>query len=121
MGDVATRWHRGAAWGAITIALLAAVALAATVVVASHGVDAAAGTLTRGEAEVLLAASRSELMLLGGPPSPAELARVVAHHEAEGLRYLAVVHAPRGVEVEAGVPSLGDPAAARPDALVTRG
>src|SRR5881392_3355641 len=118
MREVSTRWVRGAAWGAIAVALLAAAALAVTVVVMSRGVDAASQTLSRGEGEALLAAIRAELAEMRGPPSSADLAEVVARHRAEGLRYVAVVQRDRGVEGEAGERAMGDPRGAHAGELV---
>jgi two-component system sensor histidine kinase HydH len=118
MSEVSTKWARGAAWGAITVALLAAAALAVTVVVMSRGVDAASRTLSRGEGEALLAAIRAELGETRGPPSSADLAAVVARHRAEGLRYAAIVHRDRGVEAEAGERAMGDPRGARADEMI---
>jgi len=79
------------AWGTIVVAAVAAVALGITVATAYGGFRAAAGTLARGEGEILLAAVQDAVRDQPGPPSAEALARVVAARAGAGLLCAALV------------------------------
>ncbi len=73
------------------MAVLAAIALAATVVVARRGLEDAAQVVARGEGEALVIALQRELSVDGPGTSDASLEAHLGEHASAGLRYLAVV------------------------------
>ncbi len=73
------------------MAVLAVFALAVTVLVAQRALGEASDIVVRGEGDVLMSSIASELTESTTPPDEALLAKVVAAHGGEGLRYLAVV------------------------------
>lgn len=73
------------------MAALAVLALAVTVVLAQRALAEASDVVVRGEGDLLAQAVMTELAEAGGPPTETSLARVLAAHEADGLRYVGLV------------------------------
>lgn len=93
--------------GAVAMAVLAAVALAVTVLLAQHALADASEVIVRGEGDVLIGAVATELADRGTPPTPSILEESLAAHAGEGLRYVAVL-ARDGVVAEAGDAQIGN-------------
>jgi two-component system sensor histidine kinase HydH len=79
------------AGGAMGMAILAALALAVTVLLAQHALDNAADVLIRGDGEAIAAGVVVDIWEVAWPLTAAELTPILAKHEADGLRYVAVV------------------------------
>lgn len=84
------------------MAALAVISLGATVVAAQRALRDASVMVVRGEGDVLLAAVASDLSTEEQPPTPATLDRVLKAHDADGLRYVALVGREGEPVVEAG-------------------
>ena len=90
-------------WGGVAIAVLAALALAVTVLLAQRALSAASDVLVRGEAEAMAAAVTQRLRSSEAPEL--ELEAVLAEYRGEGLRYLAFGER-GGRLVESGPPAI---------------
>lgn len=100
MGDERRAWSRK---GSIVMAVLAAIALGATVFVARRALSHASDVVVRGEADVLLSAVAVDLSQdLARVADRARLERELDVHRDKGLRYLAIVERD-SVVAEAGV------------------
>ena len=97
------------------MAVLAVIALGATVLVAQRALADASDVVIRGEGDLLINAVVADLMEDGSPPTAAILEDEVKAHAREGLRYLAIVERDGdGVIAEAGSSEM-------PDAIVRPG
>lgn len=102
------------------MAALAVVSLGATVVAAQRALGEASEMVVRGEGDVLLGAVASDLASEEQPPTPATMSRVLQAHEADGLRYVALVERDGRPVVEAGQATMAD-RAIRPGAPAIEG
>ncbi|HEY0463654.1 MAG TPA: HAMP domain-containing sensor histidine kinase [Polyangiaceae bacterium] len=104
------RWWWWVQTAALVMAALAALSLALTVRLAQRALDNATEVVVRGNADVLLDGLLLELATVQWPVTSHTLARLLAQHEAEGLRYVALVdrldHRRR---VEAGTSGISAP------------
>ncbi len=73
------------------MAILAALALIATVTVAQRTLNDASDVVVRGEADSLAGAVLADLAESEAPPTTTDLERELTEHAAKGLRYLALV------------------------------
>jgi two-component system sensor histidine kinase HydH len=73
------------------MAALAAIALGVTVRVAQHALDNAGDVVVRGDADALVAGLVVELSEAEWPVTSETLTRLVARHQAQRLRYIALV------------------------------
>ncbi len=90
------------------LAMLAALGLVVSQALAWWGVQRAAKTANRGEADILVGLLESQLRRRPpGPVDPHDLEEFLARHEERGLRYVAVDEP--GGRVERGVGLLDDP------------
>jgi two-component system sensor histidine kinase HydH len=107
------RRRRGSWWvgkGAVAIALLAALALAATVLFAERVLDKACDVVVRGDGDALLSSVVVDLWETEPELTPQTLAAVVTKHAEQGLRYVALLdRQDRRVIIEAGTPGIGGP------------
>lgn len=110
---------RGRPW--LLMAVLAVLSLGATVFVAQRALGDAQDVVVRGEADVVMAAVVSDLREETAPPSSAVLERALKSHEAEGLRYVAVVDREGRAVAEAGTATVEGPAAGPPGHATVRG
>lgn len=92
----------------LLMAVLAALALGATVFVAQRALSDARDVVVRGEADALMSAVASDLVDETTPPSSEVLERELEAHRAEGLRYVAVVDREGHAVAEAGAAELGE-------------
>jgi two-component system sensor histidine kinase HydH len=86
--------RRGAWWvgrGAVAVAILAALALAATVLLAQRALNNACEVVTRGDGDTLTSGVIVDLWRTEPEITPLTLATVIAKHDPEGLRYLALL------------------------------
>jgi two-component system sensor histidine kinase HydH len=86
--------RRGSWWmgrGAVAVAILAALALAVTVLLAQRALNRACEIVTRGDGDTLISGVIVDLWRTEPEITPATLAEVIAKHDAEGLRYLALL------------------------------
>ena len=88
------------------MALVAAVALGVTVLVAQRALAHASDVVVRGEADALLSVIVADVAQEGAPPTAAWLQGELTAHADRGLRYVAVVQ--RDVVLEAGVATMPD-------------
>jgi two-component system sensor histidine kinase HydH len=104
------RWSWWVAKGAVAMATLAALSLALTVYLARRALDGAAEVLIRGDGEALTGGVIADLWLADWPVTSGGLAPLLAKHDTEGLRYLALVdgHDHR-VLAEAGTGAIAKP------------
>src|SRR5258708_6451431 len=111
MSEQQRRWSWWAARGAVAMAALAALSLAITVLVAHQALRDAADVLVRGEGDPLVTSVVVDLAEAVWPPTTTTLAVVLAKHEAQGLRYVALVdrHDHRTL-VEAGAAAIANAA-----------
>jgi two-component system sensor histidine kinase HydH len=85
------------------MAALAAASLAVTVRVEQHALDGATDVVVRGDADALVARLIVELSEAQWPVTPGTLTRIIARHQAQRLRYIALVdRQDHHVSVEAG-------------------
>ena len=77
--------------GAIVVAILAALALAGTLLMAKRALDNACGVVTRGDADVLVSDVILDLWETEPELTPQTFAAVIARHADRGLRYVALV------------------------------
>lgn len=84
------------------MAILAALALVATVSVAQRTLSEASEVVVRGEADSLAGAVLGDLAESEAPPTAADLGRELTEHEAKGLRYVALIGREGAPIVEAG-------------------
>lgn len=91
MSEQQRRWSWWVAKGAVAMAALAAFALAITVLVAHQALRSAADVLVRGDGDTLVTSVVVDLSEASWPPTTSTLAVVLAKHEAQGLRYVALV------------------------------
>jgi two-component system sensor histidine kinase HydH len=107
------RERRGAWWvgrGAVAIALLAAMSLAATVVLAQRALANAADIVVRGDGDTLITEVIVELWETAPELTSGTLASVIERHSAQGLRYLALLdRQDHHVVAGAGVSEARDP------------
>jgi two-component system, NtrC family, sensor histidine kinase HydH len=103
------RWSWWARTGALAMGFLAALALAVTVLFAQHALNDGADVVVRGDGDMLV--SRVVVDLWESESlTPEALASVIAKHEAQGLRYLALLdRQDHHVLVEAGTPTITNP------------
>ncbi len=111
MSEQQRRWSWWAARGAVAMAALAALSLAITVLVAHQALRDAADVLVRGDGDTLVTSVVVDLAEAVWPPTTTTLAVVLAKHEAQGLRYVALVdrHDHRTL-VEAGAAAIANAA-----------
>lgn len=93
--------------GSVVMAAVAVVALGTTVLVAQRALTEASDVVVRGEGDAILATVVGDLVSEGEHPGSEELAAELKAHEAEGLRYLAVVDRDGHVKMEAGTSRIG--------------
>jgi two-component system sensor histidine kinase HydH len=91
MNERQRRWSWWAEKGAVAIATLAAVSLAVTVWLTQHALDGAADVLIRGDGDALVTRVIGDLLDADWPVTSQTLTLVLAKHEAERLRYMALV------------------------------
>jgi two-component system sensor histidine kinase HydH len=87
--------RRGSLWvakGAVAMAILAALSLAVTVLFAQRALDNAADVFIRGDGENLVASLVVELWEVEPPLTGDKVRTVLQRHEAQGLRYVAVIN-----------------------------
>jgi two-component system, NtrC family, sensor histidine kinase HydH len=86
--------RRGSWWigkGAVAVAILAALALAVTVLLAQRALNNACEIVIRGDGDTLISGVLVDLWKTEPEITPATLAAVIAEHDSEGLRYLALL------------------------------
>jgi two-component system sensor histidine kinase HydH len=95
--------------GSLLMAAVAVVSLGTTVFIAQRALSDASDVIVRGEGDLLLQTITSDLLQDGSPVTPSLLEQERKAHEAEGLRYLALVDRD-GVRVvaESGTAELRD-------------
>ena len=96
---------RGASWtarGSLPMALLAALALVATVFVAHRTLTEASDVVVRGEADSLVGLVMADLAESQAPPTANELGHELSEHAAKGLRYVAILERDGKPLVEVG-------------------
>jgi two-component system sensor histidine kinase HydH len=121
MSEQQRRWAWWAAKGAVAMAALAALGLAITVLVAHQALRNAADVLVRGDGDTLVTSVVVDLSETVWPPTTATLAVVRAKHEAQGLRYVALVDRHDGQTlVEAGAAAIAK-SAQMPGEVVRQG
>src|SRR5260221_8151589 len=92
MGDrLQRRWSFWVTKGAVAMATLAAIALAVTVGLTQRALDNAADVMVRGDGDMLVAGLVVDLSDAEWPLTSGALAAVLVKHEADGLRYVALV------------------------------
>ncbi|HWL84818.1 MAG TPA: HAMP domain-containing sensor histidine kinase [Polyangiaceae bacterium] len=110
MSERQRRWSWWAAKGAVAMALLAALSLAVTVLFAQRALDNAADVVVRGDGDTLVAGVVVDLSETGWPVTAEALAPVLAKHEAQRLRYVALVdRQDHHVLAAAGTPAIAKP------------
>jgi len=85
------RWSWWVARGAVAMAILAALSLAVTVGFAQHALETAAAVVIRGDGDTLIADVVVDLWEVESALTSEALAAVVAKHDAQGLRYVALL------------------------------
>ncbi len=104
------RWWWWVQTAALAMGALAAVALGLTVRVAQRALDNATEIVVRGDVDQLIDGLIVQLAATPWPVTSTTLARLLAQHESQGLRYLALVdrqdHQRR---LEAGSPAISKP------------
>jgi two-component system sensor histidine kinase HydH len=96
-------WMAWIGGGSIAMGALAVVSLGATVFVAQRALADASDVIVRGEGDALVSAVVADIVDEGVPPTAAFLEQERKAHEAEGLRYIAIVDRDGSrVQVEAG-------------------
>lgn len=110
---------RGRPW--LLMAVLAVLSLGATVFVAQRALGDAQDVVVRGEADVVMAAVVSELREETTPPSNVVLERALKSHEAEGLRYVAIVDREGRAIAEAGTATVEGHPGGPPGHAMVRG
>jgi two-component system sensor histidine kinase HydH len=101
------------------MAALAAIALAVTVIVARRALEDAAQIVARGEGDSIIASLQRELKS-GGRSTDAELATRLGEHQANGLRYVAIVEGDN-VSAHAGSSTIAETSAHEGDLAVVGG
>ena len=84
------------------MALLAALALVATVFVAHRTLTEASDVVVRGEADSLVGLVLADLAEAPAPPTATELGHELSEHAAKGLRYVAILERDGKPLVEVG-------------------
>jgi two-component system, NtrC family, sensor histidine kinase HydH len=97
-----------AGWSVVVAFLLIGFALLATVWTTRSAVIDASEAVRRGQAVAMEQTVRAELADLEGPPTQADLDRILQDHVDEGLRYLAMVEGRTTVVFQAGKPVTTD-------------
>jgi two-component system sensor histidine kinase HydH len=104
------RWWWWVQTAALIMGAFAALSLALTVRLAQRALDDATDVVVRGNADVLLDGLLVELSTVKWPVTSDTLVQVLARHELEGLRYVALVdHSNHGRRVEAGTSGIPNP------------
>jgi two-component system sensor histidine kinase HydH len=104
------RWSWWVAKGAVAMATLAALSLAVTVLLAQRALGNAADVLVRGDGEALTGSVIVDLWQARWPVTSETLAQVFARHDAQGLRYVALVDGhDHQVLAEAGAAAIAKP------------
>jgi len=107
------RQWRGSWWigkGAVAIAILAALALAVTVLLAQRVLNNACDIVVRGDGEALLTSVVVDLWETEPELTPQTLAAVVAKHAEQGLRYVALLdRQDQHVLTAVGAPAIAGP------------
>lgn len=93
-----------AGWSVVVAFLLIGFALLATVWTTRSAVLGASEAVRRGQALAMEQTVRAELADLEGPPTQADLDRILQDHLGEGLRYVAMVEGRTTVVSHAGKP-----------------
>jgi two-component system sensor histidine kinase HydH len=105
--------RRGAWWvgrGAVGVAVLAALALAVTVLVAQRALNSVCEIVIRGDGDALISGLIVDLWRTEPEITSGTLAAVIAKHDAEGLRYLALLdRQDHHVMAEAGASEVDEP------------
>jgi two-component system, NtrC family, sensor histidine kinase HydH len=105
--------RRGPWWvgkGAIAVAVLAALALAATVLLAQRALNNACEIVTRGDGDTLISGVIVDLWKTEPEITSGTLTAVIAKHEVEGLRYLALLdRQDHHALAQAGAPEVLEP------------
>jgi two-component system sensor histidine kinase HydH len=106
--------RRGWSWwigkGVLAMAVLAALALATTVLLARRALDRAADVVVLGDGEALVTNLDAELWELQWPVTPHDLETLLAKHDAQRLRYIALVDwQDHHVLAEAGTKQIAQP------------
>jgi two-component system sensor histidine kinase HydH len=84
------RWSWWVGKGAVALAILASLALAATVLLAQRVLTNACDTVTRGDGDTLITGVVVDLWETGPDLTSGTLDAVIANHGAQGLRYVAL-------------------------------
>lgn len=92
-----------AGWSVVVTFVLIGIALLATVWTTRGSVIEASDAVQRGQALAIEQAVRADLANLEGPPTPEDLAAILADHRDDGLRYIARVDK-SGLVGQAGTP-----------------
>jgi two-component system sensor histidine kinase HydH len=85
------RWSWWVARGAVAMAILASFSLAVTVGFAQHALETAADVVVRGDGDTLITDVVVDLWEAPSPLTSETLATVIVQHEAQGLRYVALL------------------------------
>src|SRR5260221_7207588 len=93
MSERQRRWSWWVGKGAVAMAALAALSLALTVGLTQYTFDRAADVMIRGDGDSLVTSVLADLWDAAWPVSSEGLASVLAKHESQGLRYIALVDA----------------------------
>jgi two-component system sensor histidine kinase HydH len=105
--------RRGSWWvgkGAVAVAILAALALAVTVLLAQRALNNACEVVTRGDGDTLTSGVIVDLWRTEPEITQETLAAVISRHDAEGLRYLALLaRQDHHVIAAAGAPEVPEP------------
>lgn len=99
---------RLAGWSVVVAFVLIGAALLLTVWTTRAAVEEASEAVRHGQATTLAHAVRADLFGFDGLPTSDELAKLLAAHADEGLRYIALASGSEGVLAEAGT-ALGGP------------
>ena len=104
------RWSWWVGKGAVAMAAIAALSLAVTVLLAQRALDGAADVVVRGDADTLVSGVIVDLWEAEWPVTSESLGPVLTKHEAQRLRYVALVdRQDHHVLVAAGAAAIAKP------------
>jgi two-component system sensor histidine kinase HydH len=101
-------WSAWVSNGSVVMAIIAALALGATVLLADRALSEASDIIVRGEQDSLTSTVVSDLTDDAAMPTAASLDRELSEHADEGLRYIAVVGRDGKPQTEAGSAQMAD-------------
>ncbi len=115
------RWSWWVGKGAVGMAIVAALALAATVLLAHRALTNATDIVIRGDGDTLISDVVVDLWKTEPEVTPATLATAIARHDAQRLRYVALLdRQDHHVIAEAGAPAISS-SRYLPGEIVTKG